>query len=356
MDKILSIIVPAYNMEAYLPKCLGSLVIDDKELLQKLDVIVVNDGSKDRTSEIAHEFELKYPGVFRVIDKSNGHYGSCVNVGLDRAMGTYAFVLDADDYMCSSSFQEYVRIVEGEATSLTGGVDLIVSNYIHVSITGNCVERANLGLTENAVSLNDKAALSWPLDVHSIAYKVANLRKIGYRQLEGAPYTDTEWMINPMITVRRLRYFDKVVVCYLIGRAGQTMGDTIFAEHFQQVIDVVSSIVRTYATNVHNAVDEAKDYYRRIVVDRIALVYRTCIFGWSGHRVIGNLSAFDEELRQIPELYELTDSLNLPSRRYTFNFVHEWRKWKNTWTPRFILMKMYIVVARVLGVFSRHSH
>ena len=75
MKKLLSIIVPSYNMGAYLPKCLGSLIIEDKELLQKLDIIVVNDGSKDRTSEIANEFEAKYPGVFRVIDKANGHYG-----------------------------------------------------------------------------------------------------------------------------------------------------------------------------------------------------------------------------------------------------------------------------------------
>ncbi len=64
MDKILSIIVPSYNMEAYLPKCLGSLVIGDRKLFEKLDVIVVNDGSKDRTSEIAHGFEAKYVGVF----------------------------------------------------------------------------------------------------------------------------------------------------------------------------------------------------------------------------------------------------------------------------------------------------
>ena len=77
-NKILTVIVPSYNMEAYLPKCLGSLIIDDKELLRKLEVIVVNDGSKDRTSEIAHKFETKYPGVFRVIDKKNGHYGSCI--------------------------------------------------------------------------------------------------------------------------------------------------------------------------------------------------------------------------------------------------------------------------------------
>ena len=64
MDKLLTIIVPSYNMEAYLPKCLGSLVINAKELLQKLDIIVVNDGSKDRPSEIAHEFEKNHPSVF----------------------------------------------------------------------------------------------------------------------------------------------------------------------------------------------------------------------------------------------------------------------------------------------------
>ena len=87
MDKTLTIIVPSYNMEAYLPKCLGCLVIDDKELLQKLDIIVVNDGSKDRTSEIAHEFESRFPGVFRVIDKTNGHYGSCINAALPHVSG-----------------------------------------------------------------------------------------------------------------------------------------------------------------------------------------------------------------------------------------------------------------------------
>ena len=67
-EKILSIIIPSYNMEAYLPKCLKSLIISDERLFDKIDVVVVNDGSTDHTSEIAHGFE--YPGVFRVIDKS----------------------------------------------------------------------------------------------------------------------------------------------------------------------------------------------------------------------------------------------------------------------------------------------
>ena len=112
--KILSIIVPSYDMEAYLPKCLGSLVVDDRELLQKLDVIVVNDGSKDRTSEIAHEFEANYRGVFRVIDKDNGHYGSCINAGLAVAAGTFVKVLDADDYYLTDNFKEYLSLVDAE--------------------------------------------------------------------------------------------------------------------------------------------------------------------------------------------------------------------------------------------------
>ena len=114
MNKILSIIVPSYNMEAYLPKCLGSLIIDEQELLQKLDVIVVNDGSKDRTSEIAHEFETKYPGVFRVVDKTNGHYGSCINAGLAVATGTFIKVLDADDYYLTDIFKDYLAVVDAE--------------------------------------------------------------------------------------------------------------------------------------------------------------------------------------------------------------------------------------------------
>ena len=79
--KILTVIVPSYNMEKYLPKCLGSLIVAS-ELMERIEVIVVNDGSTDRTSEIAHEFAANYPQTFKVIDKSHGHYGSCINTAL----------------------------------------------------------------------------------------------------------------------------------------------------------------------------------------------------------------------------------------------------------------------------------
>ena len=72
MQKILTIIIPTYNMEKYLHKCLNSLIVSDKSL-EKLEVLIVNDGSKDSSSQIAHEYESKFPKTFRVIDKENGN-------------------------------------------------------------------------------------------------------------------------------------------------------------------------------------------------------------------------------------------------------------------------------------------
>ena len=84
MNKVISILIPTYNMEKYLGRCLDSLLIEEIDIVE---VIVINDGSKDRSSEIAHSYEERFPNSFVVIDKENGNYGSCINAGLSRASG-----------------------------------------------------------------------------------------------------------------------------------------------------------------------------------------------------------------------------------------------------------------------------
>ena len=121
MDKLLTIIVPSYNMERYLEKCLTSLGIEQLSheasesygnYAEALEVIIVNDGSKDRTSEIAHEFAEKYPGCVKVIDKQNGHYGSCINVGVVAARGKYVKILEADDSYDTKNFCQFVEYID----------------------------------------------------------------------------------------------------------------------------------------------------------------------------------------------------------------------------------------------------
>lgn len=121
MDKILSIIIPSYNMEAYLAKGLDSVLSIDNP--SPLDVIVVNDGSKDGTLEIARSYATRFPGIVNVIDKENGHYGSCINAGLKIAQGKYVRILDADDSFYTDEFEEFVKFLK------TTDADLIVNDY-----------------------------------------------------------------------------------------------------------------------------------------------------------------------------------------------------------------------------------
>ena len=92
-DKLLTIIVPAYNVENYIRRCLGSLVTAGNDT----EIIVVNDGSSDNTENIANEYAALYPEIVRVISKQNGGHGSAINTGLQNTKGKYFYTVDADD-------------------------------------------------------------------------------------------------------------------------------------------------------------------------------------------------------------------------------------------------------------------
>ena len=126
MEKVLTVIIPTYNMENYLRYCLDSLLI--KEFLKQLEVLIINDGSKDGSSVIGHEYEQLYPEIFRVIDKENGNYGSCINRGLKEAKGKYVKILDADDSFNTDNFESFVSFL------IQTDADLILSDFAVVNM------------------------------------------------------------------------------------------------------------------------------------------------------------------------------------------------------------------------------
>ena len=97
MEKLLTIIIPVYKVEAYINKCLDSLIIAP-ELMEKLEVLIVNDGTPDNSAELSREYVMRFPKTFRQIDKENGGHGSAWNVGLKEATGKYLRFLDSDDW------------------------------------------------------------------------------------------------------------------------------------------------------------------------------------------------------------------------------------------------------------------
>ena len=105
--KLLSIVVPTYNMSAYLCRCLDSVTRDD--VPDTLELIVVNDGSTDNSLSIMQEYAKKRPDIINIIDKTNGHYGSCVNAALKVATGKYFRILDADDWLDTEQLIQFLK-------------------------------------------------------------------------------------------------------------------------------------------------------------------------------------------------------------------------------------------------------
>lgn len=110
MSIVLSIIVPVYNMGKYLSQCLSSVILSSYR--GKYEVLVINDGSTDDSLKIAKEFEQDYPDIFVVINKKNGGYGSCFNIGLEKASGKYIKMLDSDDFFDCSVFSCYLNLLQ----------------------------------------------------------------------------------------------------------------------------------------------------------------------------------------------------------------------------------------------------
>lgn len=317
MEKILTIIIPTYNMEKYLRRCLDSLIVDAEKMAQ-LEVLVVNDGSKDSSSAIAHEYAAKYPQTFRVIDKENGNYGSCVNRGLKEANGKYVKILDADDYFDNYSFCLFLQNLS------TIDVDLILTDFKTVDITGGIIEISNYKkLDIIAYRTLDIQWLIHDCDVffgqmHAFTYRLKILRNMKYCQTEGCSYTDQEWVFMPITRVSNFYYQPIVLYQYLLGREGQTM-QTILDKSISQLMQVVLSMSCFFETGTYNRVIFTQ-YLRRQLAIQLGKIYSACLL--QKQFKLSLLQNFDRELSRYHNSYQICKQFRLIG----LSFVAIWRE------------------------------
>ena len=239
MQKLLTIVIPTYNMQDYLRVGLDSLVVSS-EWMPMLEVLVINDGSKDNSSAIAHEYEARYPETFRVIDKENGNYGSCVNRGLKEATGKYIKLLDADDWYDTAALEQLMSALQ------THDVDMALSPFMccyEDGMENQLVTQAELQpevvYIFNKLDTNTIARYGMPM----ITYRTELLRKIQYVQTEGMSYTDTEWVMFPQYTVDTFVWVPSAVYCYRLGREGQTMDANVLAKNIWKYEVIAWSLI-----------------------------------------------------------------------------------------------------------------
>ena len=249
MEKILTIVIPTYNMQDYLRRCLDSLIVP-KEQMTHLEVLVINDGSKDNSSAIAHEYQDKYPDTFRVIDKENGNYGSCVNRGVKEAVGKYFRILDADDWFDNEELKKFIK-----SLYCISSVDLVLTNYTIVKSDTNEKKISPQFLKYNVEQRTDKLSFKKDADMlrmHSMTYRTCLLREICLSLQTGISYTDIEYCYFPYKATQTCIALDINLYNYWIARDGQTMSPKNIAKKFNDFYAVSSRIIEDFVTNTNN--------------------------------------------------------------------------------------------------------
>lgn len=313
-------------MEKYLNKCLDSLIVDNMDLLE---VLVINDGSKDRSSEIAHEYEKKYPNTFRVIDKKNGNYGSCINSGIKNITGKYVKILDSDDSFDSNNLKEFLNVL----TQIDA--DLVVSDYIILTDKHqycNCNLKPNTLLQFN--DYKDSELLS--LGMHAITYKSQHIINSDYIQTEGISYTDQEWAWFPMKDVNSFYYYDKPIYLYLLGREGQTMEAATLIKKVNDQYVGIFKMIDDYL-RISDIDDIHKCFLYKRLTSRIIWLYRFVLIE-NRKEKISSFITFDLELKKKnSEIYNYVEN-DILQRYFNFKYIKYWRNNKNCSIPFVIII------------------
>lgn len=349
--KVLTLIVPAFNMEAYLAKCLRSVVVDG-DILPRLEVLVVNDGSKDRTSEIGHSFEQRFPGVFRVIDKENGHYGSCVNRGLAEAKGEFVKLLDADDTFDNKVFADYMRFLVGGVDDRSlAEVDLVLTDHSDVDCKGTVTGRTVFKGKAN-VLLGPKAFVETKMELFPSmsTFRTQMLRDIGYRQTEGALYTDLEWGTYPMRGIRKIWYRPGAVYRYLHGREGQSISVAVVGRNLASMEKVLARMVAELSGFEGDA--SVAEFFQR----KLRSVAETLYYSYFISAPIGAVNAgfarADAIVKGNARLYGEAAKFMF-SRRFRYPYVARWRKNGRLSVFAIFLARVYSRLAN--GIFRRKA-
>lgn len=272
--KILSVIIPTYNMAELLPRCLDSLVAA-QGAEETLEAIVVNDGSKDNSLKVAQEYAEKYPAVVRVIDKPNGNYGSTINAALPVAKGKYVKILDSDDWYDTKVLGQYLYTLAGT------DADMILTHFTQIGATTREVVKYNTmgrepyeyGKVYNLDEVLKDGYIRFFL-MHALTYRTELLRKINYRQTEGISYTDTEWACYPTFYAQTICFCDLNLYQYNLDREGQTMDPKVLARSTSQLQKVTDNMLAYYEAHIEDTSEVRRKWENQYFTNRLRVLYK----------------------------------------------------------------------------------
>lgn len=263
--KILTISVAAYNVEDCLAYCLDSFV--QSNVFNDLEIIIVDDGSKDSTADIARQYAYKYPESIKLIVKENGGHGSTINTSIKNASGKYFKVVDADDWVEKNGIEKLVKYLKNSE------VDLVINPYYIVDANNRNKKEIAIPFQKEKVFIGkenifEEYCESIELAMHAMTIKTGVMKKVGPIIDEKCFYVDTEYTIFPIKYIDTVICFDYSIYDYLLGTVTQSMNIKNMQKRRDQHLHVTKRLVNYY-NNQNSMISDEK---RKIIKRRISSV------------------------------------------------------------------------------------
>lgn len=291
--KYISFVVPCYNSEDYMEKCIDSLLIGKDDV----EIIIVDDGSTDKTGKIADRYQKKYPTIVKAIHQPNGGHGEGINTGLKHATGKYFKVVDSDDWVDKKAYKEILKKVKKI------DADLIVMNYVYTYTDG----RENQTINFSNVFKNNEV-IGWDqigrfkatqyLSLHSMMYKKSVLDEAKIKLPKHVFYEDNLFIYLPLPYTKSIYYLDVDFYQYFIGRADQSVQEPQLIKRSSHQVLVTKEICNKYD------LDTIENKKLR------KLMYRECVFVMTIGVIFSRLAYNEEGEKQFLELWDCIKESN----------------------------------------------
>ena len=251
--KLLTVVVPCYNSAAYMENAVNTLLPGGPEM----DILLVDDGSKDDTGLIADRLAHQYPDRVRVIHQPNGGHGAGLNRGIETARGIYFKVLDSDDRLDPDGLKALLHLLR-EHASPDSQADLVVHDYTydHGEQRGVFSMQYHKALPQGRMfGWEDCRRFSPTMTflIHSLVYRTALLRTHDYRLPEHTFYEDNLYTYQPLPWTKRLMYLHLPVYGYNVGREDQSVNERNLIKRLDQLNNMITQMALSWRMKDLNA-------------------------------------------------------------------------------------------------------
>ena len=263
---------------------------------EKVEIIIVNDGSKDNTGEIADDYAVRYPTIVKAIHQANGGHGEAVNAGIRNAVGIYFKVVDSDDWVDEEAYNKIILTLK-RLTMENKAVDMLVSNYVYEKegalhkkiIHYNRVLPEERMITWDEIGRFRKGQY---ILMHSVIYRLQLLRDCGLQLPKHTFYVDNLYVFVPLPYVNSLYYLNVDFYRYFIGRDDQSVNEKVMISRIDQQIKVNKLMMEL--VDIHNVSISSRRKYMMNYLEIITVV----------STILMIRSGTDENLRKKQELWQ----------------------------------------------------